>query len=282
MTNQVVFDLLDKSVDPIHCLTQLNDIADWMREHCHGPEYISIIGNDGKPYPKVEWWTTVGMSLQLFPVEVSSERFEFGNGFGYEAKIEVRRGDQVVTAASAICTSDEKAWGYRDQYAVKSMATTRATSKAFRIGFSSIAVAAGLQPTPSDEVPPEGFELQESKTSRTSPIRQSVAGAPVDEGHGICDQHQAAFGRTPNQISKNLPVSHRLPDNRWCHKPRPKYDQAMEDLKEIFPDQKEQQVWVENTFYEEWHASPEKFLVWSEDQWEQVSEKLAGVKNVTG
>jgi hypothetical protein len=50
---------------------------------------------------------------------------------------------------------DERTWSQRDAYARRSMAITRATGKAFRLGFSWIMTLAGYEPTPWEEMPAE-------------------------------------------------------------------------------------------------------------------------------
>ncbi len=149
-------------------------IVKHMAAKCTGPQFVAQI--QGRAYPKVEWWTTVGASLGLFPVEMSSVRHEHADeGYYYEAVVEVRHSGVVVTRASAICSTHERSWGNRDEYAVKSMATTRATGKAFRIGLSSLAVMAGLEPTPADEIPPQGFQDRRRAPRQPSTDPMAVA-----------------------------------------------------------------------------------------------------------
>jgi hypothetical protein len=168
------FDLATAS--PVRAMEHAQEVVQFMSSKCTGSQYIAII--QGRKYPKVEWWTTVGMSLGLFPAEVVSERFEMDkNHYGYRSVVEVLHKGQVVTRASAICTTEESAWGKRDEYAVKSMATTRATGKAYRIGLSGLAVLAGLEPTPADEIPPGGFGNRQDR--RPSQQRTAPADPPV-------------------------------------------------------------------------------------------------------
>jgi hypothetical protein len=48
---------------------------------------------------------------------------------------------------------DEPTWAKRPGYARRSMAVTRATGKAFRLGFSWIMTLAGYEVTPAEEMP---------------------------------------------------------------------------------------------------------------------------------
>lgn len=136
--------------DGLKALKQAEAVVGYMAEKCKGPKFISQI--QGRNYPLVTWWTTVGAALGLFPQELSSTKIEAPE-LTYLAVVEVRHGDQVVSRASAICSAKESTWRNRDEYAVKSMATTRATGKAYRIAFAFLAVMAGLEPTPAEEMP---------------------------------------------------------------------------------------------------------------------------------
>ena len=146
----IAFDI--SRTDAMASLRQAEAVVQYMAQKCTGPRFISMI--QGRQYPKVEWWTTVGASLGLFPQETSSVR-TCADPLTYEGIVEVRHGDQVISRASAICSASERTWAKRDEYAIKSMATTRATGKAYRLAFSFLAVMAGLEPTPAEEMPHE-------------------------------------------------------------------------------------------------------------------------------
>lgn len=155
------------SIDPGPALRTAEMIVSMVAKKCQGPKFIAPI--QGKNYPKVEWWTTVGAVLGLFPREESNVRLDREGETAYQATVGVYRGDKLVTRASAICSSKEKRWGHSDEYALRSMAATRATGKAYRLGLSFLAVMAGLEATPAEEVPPGGFDDREP-----APVRQPV------------------------------------------------------------------------------------------------------------
>ena len=58
--------------DPTAMLERAETLISYMAGKCSGPKFVSTI--NGRLYPKVEWWTTVGAGLQLFPREASSIR----------------------------------------------------------------------------------------------------------------------------------------------------------------------------------------------------------------
>jgi hypothetical protein len=107
----------------------------------------------GRSYVKVEGWTTLGSMLGVAPVCVWTR--EIPNG--WEARVEARTlGGQLAGAAEAQCTRDERTWKSRDAYALRSMAQTRATSKALRVALGFVVTMAGYDATPSEEVPDSG------------------------------------------------------------------------------------------------------------------------------
>ena len=111
---------------------------------------VSVIS--GKEYPRVEAWTLLGTMLGVFPVVVWSR--EVGDGLGWEARVEARTlAGQVVGAAEAECLRSERTWAKRDSYALRSMAQTRATSKALRGPLGFVMTIAGFEATPEAEMP---------------------------------------------------------------------------------------------------------------------------------
>lgn len=104
----------------------------------------------GKKYVTVEGWTTLASMLGVFPCEVSNEEKD---GV-YVSVVELRKADgSVVGRASAECGGEaDRVWGSRDAYARRSMAATRATSKACRLSFSWIMTLAGYSSTPAEEM----------------------------------------------------------------------------------------------------------------------------------
>jgi len=112
---------------------------------------------NGRKFVRVEGWTTMGGMLGVLPREVSAERQEDG---GYLAVVELVRVSDgaIIGRGSALCGMDEhdrngnQTWGGRAEYARRSMSITRATGKAYRLGFSWIMTLAGYEPTPAEEM----------------------------------------------------------------------------------------------------------------------------------
>jgi len=76
---------------------------------------------------------------------------------GWEARVVVRRNGFDIGAAEAQCTRAESLWRNRDDFAIRSMAQTRAASKALRSVLGFVVVLAGYEDTPASEVPDQGF-----------------------------------------------------------------------------------------------------------------------------
>src|SRR3990172_2001384 len=125
-----------------------------------------------KDHVRVEGWTTLGAVLGVIPRERNTIRTEQG----FESYVElIRTSDGVVVGgASAVCSWAEQRWSKADDYDVRSMAITRATGKAYRLGFSWIMVLAGYSPTPAEEMDQviEGTVI-ETPGKETSPKGQS-------------------------------------------------------------------------------------------------------------
>lgn len=103
----------------------------------------------GKEYVRCEGWTLLGSMLGVFPVEDWTRPLSNG----WEARVEARTmSGQVIGAAEAMCTRDEKRWKTADEYAIRSMAQTRATAKALRMPLGFVMHLAGYQVTPAEEM----------------------------------------------------------------------------------------------------------------------------------
>src|SRR3972149_8087346 len=160
-------------------------------------KHLSVRIRD-KDYVKVEAWTTMGAILGVIPRERETRPID--SGFeSYVARVRTP-GGRVVGGASAICSWDEPTWKNRDPYAVRSMAITRATSKAFRLGYSWIVVLAGYSPTPAEEMD----QVIEGVVKETSPKADASA---ASASHTTTQQDQP--------IRSTVPTSGARRKNQW-------------------------------------------------------------------
>jgi len=154
-----------------------------------------------KKHVFVEGWTTLGALLGVFPYPVKSVRLDRGpDEITYEATVVVRTLNGVeISKGEAICSNKEYNWFGADEYAIKSMATTRATSKALRIPLGWIMVLSGFNSTPAEEMTDEMANNNFNNTPKQPP---QPKGKP---------QIARTF-KTPPQQNKDLNKGHELLD----------------------------------------------------------------------
>jgi hypothetical protein len=104
---------------------------------------------NGKHYLTFEDWQTIGRFYGVTVGVVSTSKTD--NGYAARAAVYNREGT-VISAAESICTRSERTWKERDEYAIKSMAQTRACAKALRNVLAWVAVLAGFEGTPAEEI----------------------------------------------------------------------------------------------------------------------------------
>lgn len=138
--------------DPVAVIQKAAAVATPLKDLIIKQKLFTTI--QGKAHVRVEGWTLLGSMLGVFPVCVWTRPFDDGVTSGWEARVEARTRDgAVVGAAEAMCLKSEKTWGSRDGYALRSMAQTRATSKALRQPLGFVMQLAGFNPTPAEEMP---------------------------------------------------------------------------------------------------------------------------------
>jgi hypothetical protein len=157
--------------------------------------YASI---QGRKHVLVEGWTTLGALNDLWPFteSVSVNRDEDGNLTAL-AIVSARTGSgQVIARAEGFCSTKETRWKGRDEYAVRSMAQTRGTSKVFRQALSWVMVLSGFEATPAEEMPEDrqttpatgqvGTSFGAGRTQRPAP------GPPQHHTTGLMGEEQRA------------------------------------------------------------------------------------------
>ena len=108
----------------------------------------------GKNYPLVEAWQFAGSQLGLIPVVKEVKNLSTESELKYEAFVEViRLTDSVVLSRGyAVCSNKENSKRRFDEYAIASMAQTRAVGKAYRNILAWLMKAAGFEATPAEEM----------------------------------------------------------------------------------------------------------------------------------
>lgn len=126
----------------------------------------------GRDHVRVEGWQTLGTMLGVTSVCTWTRKVGDEKTGGWEARVEARTLDgRVIGAAEAECLRSERTWKGRDDFAIRSMAQTRATSKALRSVLAFVVTLAGYAPTPAEEAedqPPARPEPQRAQVRRPS------------------------------------------------------------------------------------------------------------------
>lgn len=114
----------------------------------------------GKQFVNVEGWMFAGASLGLMPIITeTTDLTRRGTDpsqveIKYMAKCEVRNitSGQLVATGVALCSNYERTKKGFDEYAILSMAQTRAIGKAYRNLLGWLMKAAGFEATPAEEM----------------------------------------------------------------------------------------------------------------------------------
>lgn len=159
------------TTEPTEIVSKARDVANALKDVLKQQGLITNI--QGKEYVQVGGWTLLGSMLGVFPVMEWCRKLDNG----WEARVEAKTlSGAVVGAAEAECTRDEKMWANRDDYALRSMAQTRATSKALRMPLGFVVTLAGFNATPAEEM------------TFDQPVRTTVPQIkpPSCPDHGVC------------------------------------------------------------------------------------------------
>lgn len=159
------------SNEPVAVVQKASQVASALKDVVKTQGLISVIS--GKEYPRCEAWTLLGTMLGVFPVLQWTRQLENG----WEARVEAKTRDgAIVGAAEAQCLRKEKNWSNRDDFALRSMAQTRATAKALRMPLGFVMTLAGYEATPAEEMISDHThtELKQSKQTKVSTPTKST------------------------------------------------------------------------------------------------------------
>lgn len=193
--------------EPAEMIQKATAAANVLKDVVKKAGLVASIG--GKEYLTVEAWTTLGVLVGCTARTEWSREIEGG----YEAAVEVVNAHGLVIGrAEALCTRAERNWKNRDDYALKSMAQTRAMGKALRMPLGWIAVLAGYQATPAEEMPTAAQEppgrgaapqpAQEHRTDGKRPLEpagsfkawaEQMAALGVEDPNGWLKRAVAAY-----------------------------------------------------------------------------------------
>ena len=108
----------------------------------------------GKEFVNVEGWQYAGSRLGIVPIVEHVINVGSPEEVKYQAKVtlfDIRHG-VTVGAGFAVCSNKESGKKFYQEFAIMSMAQTRAVGKAYRNILAWIIRAAGYEPTPAEEM----------------------------------------------------------------------------------------------------------------------------------
>ena len=112
---------------------------------------------NNKRYVMVEGWQLAGALCGLYPMVDKVENLSEDKHYKYRAEVSIKDQEgNIVGSGMAICSNAEKGKERFGEYAICSMAQTRAVGKAMRLKIGWVMKLAGFQPTPSEEMGEDG------------------------------------------------------------------------------------------------------------------------------
>jgi hypothetical protein len=156
-----------------HTKALATELATFIRENGLS---MQLQGRADKNYVNVEGWQYAGSLLSIVPIVEHLSNYSNEAETKYEAKVtllDLKTG-QTVGAGFAICSNKESGKKFYQEFAIASMAQTRAIGKAYRNVLAWIIRAAGYEATPAEEMDYAGTPAQvQGGAARVTPAAAS-------------------------------------------------------------------------------------------------------------
>jgi hypothetical protein len=170
---------LFRTDDPAEVLQSARAVAAALKDALTAGGMVQRIRD--KEHVKIEGWQTLGSMLGVAPIVAWSRPLEDG----WEARAEARTHDgRLLGAGEAMCTRQETNWRNSDEYAIRSMAQTRAMSKALSGPLRFIMTLAGYSGTPAEELEqaygPAATSKQTASMQTAIAVLYDTQDAPTD------------------------------------------------------------------------------------------------------
>jgi len=141
----------------------------------------------GKEFVNVEGWQYAGSRLGIVPIVEHVINVSTDQELKYQAKVTLfdMRSQHTVGAGFAICSNKESGKKFYQEFAIASMAQTRAIGKAYRNILAWIIRAAGYEPTPAEEmeytgnVPTPAAAPVAPAVTEPTPVMRAVTNTPA-------------------------------------------------------------------------------------------------------
>lgn len=143
---------LFNTADPLAVVDKASKVARALSAVIERQKLYANIGS-GR-HVTIDGWTLCGSMLGVFPVTVwTRDIIRDKVWIGSEARVVAQTiSGSIVGAAEAQCLNTEANWKDREEFAIRSMAQTRATSKAMRMPLGFVIQLAGFVSTPAEEM----------------------------------------------------------------------------------------------------------------------------------
>jgi hypothetical protein len=193
--------------DPKVALARMTEHAKLLVDVVRDRKLSQRIGN--QEHLLVEAWTTLGGMLGVHPIVIWTRPNETGDG--YVARVEAHTLDgRVVGAAEAECSRAEPTWAKRHPYALRSMAQTRATSRALRAPLGQIVVLAGYEAAGVEEMPVESWRARPAELRRPTKAQVHEVESLVRQLEEVApDRDWQAYCRTGADVARER-MSHQV------------------------------------------------------------------------
>ena len=106
----------------------------------------------GKNYAHVEGWMFAGFLTGMTAIVESVENLSNDKEIKWQATVKIYAGGEHISTGFAVCSNKEAIKKTFDEYAILSMAQTRAIGKAYRNKLGWVMKLAGYEGTPSEEM----------------------------------------------------------------------------------------------------------------------------------
>jgi hypothetical protein len=133
----------------------------------------------GKEFVNVEGWQYAGSRLGIVPIVEDILNLSTEQEIKYQAKVTLLQLSSGLTVGGgfAICSNKEGGKKFNQEFAIASMAQTRAIGKAYRNILAWIIRAAGFEATPAEEMEYSGNAPTAAPSPAAAPV--SPSGAPA-------------------------------------------------------------------------------------------------------
>ena len=152
--------------------SKLVGMAQVLKQHIVNQKLYTPIS--GKNYAHVEGWQFAGGLLGIYPKVARIENLSDTKEIKWLAEVHIieRATDKVIGVGIAICSNKESKKKNFDEYAILSMAQTRAIGKAYRNLIGWVMKLAGYEATPSEEMVRMGDRVPEPQKDNANPTEQ--------------------------------------------------------------------------------------------------------------